>query len=461
MELYNYLTRTVEKFEPRHPPKVSLYTCGPTVYDYAHIGNLRTYIFEDLLRRTLEYNGYDVRHIMNITDIEDKIVKRALGEGVNFNEITQRFTATFREDLKKLNLLAAHKYPTVTGHIHEIVELIGVLLEKSYAYVADDGSVYFDISRFDRYGELARLDQQSLKEGASGRVFSDEYSKDQVNDFVLWKAQTEENEPSWDSPWGKGRPGWHIECSVLAMEYLGEQIDIHAGAVDLIFPHHTNEIAQSEAATGKKFVNYWIEGEHLLVDGQKMSKSLGNYYTLRDIEKRGHDPLAFRYLMLQTHYRKKLNFTWESLEAAEKGLENLKPKILSLKSATTQSVSSYATNEPSVTYLEQFRKAIESDLNFPQALAAIWELVDNAAIDATTKLATILDFDRVLGLKLDQTDIPDIPDEIQALLEKREEFRQNKKFDQADALRKEIEKKGYTIEDTTKGPRITWRTSKR
>lgn len=453
MRLYNYLTREIEEFSPIEDQKVRLYACGPTVYDYAHIGNLRTYIFEDLLRRTLDYLDYDVHHVMNITDIEDKIVKRARQENIDFTKITNRFTATFKEDLTKLNILPADKFPTVTEHIPEIIQLVQTLIDKQHAYIADDGSVYFDISSFAHYGELAGLDKQTLKEGASGRVLDDEYNKNEASDFVLWKAKSKYNEPNWPSPWGKGRPGWHIECSVLSMEYLGPQLDIHAGAVDLIFPHHTNEIAQSEAASGKKFVNYWLEGEHLLIDGKKMSKSKGNYYTLRDIEEKGFDPLAFRYLTLQTHYRKKLNFTWEALEAAQTALFNLRTKLKNWKLEIGNSSSTEETTN-SEEFTDKFKESISSDLNIPQALATTWNLIDDQNIDPATKLTTLLNFDHVLGLKLTDLKPPQIPQKVRGLLKKREAYRKKGQFDKADDIREKIEEKGFTIKDTPQGPKL-------
>lgn len=459
MHLYNYLTRKVEDFAPISPPAVSLYTCGPTVYDHAHIGNLRTYVFEDLLKRTLQYLNYGVKHVMNITDIEDKVVKRAREEKVEFIKITNRYARTFKEDLNKLNILPADELPTVTGHIPEIIQLIQVLIDKQHAYLTDDGSVYFDISSFDGYGKLAQLDQQSLKAGASGRIISDEYNKEEAGDFVLWKAKSEENEPSWDSPWSKGRPGWHIECSVLSMGCLGPQIDIHAGAVDLIFPHHTNEIAQSQAATGKKFVKYWLEGEHLLIDGKKMSKSEGNYYTLRDIEEHEFDPLAFRYLALQTHYRTKLNFTWESLEGAQTSLKNLHSAVVNLQLHLRHSGGSAATDripDPIAPlqddYHAQFHNALQNNLNIPQALAVTWKLIDDESVTTKDKLATLLNFDQILGLKLIDLKAPKVPQKVHDLLEKRESLRAAEDFDAADELRREIKKEGFLIEDTSKGP---------
>ncbi len=461
MRLYNYLTRTVEDFTPVKSNHVTFYTCGPTVYDFAHIGNLRTYIFEDLLKRTLIYLGYKVQHVMNITDIEDKIIQRAADEKVVFTEITHRYEKAFKKDLEKLNIHPASSYPTVTDHIKEIIRLIKLLLDKGFAYQADDGTVYFDISRFKGYGKLAQIDRQTLKVGASNRISNDEYNKDEVADFALWKKANAGDPVSWDAPWGKGRPGWHIECSTLSLRYLtsffnneqSQPLDIHAGAVDLLFPHHTNEVAQSEAATGSKFVNYWVEGEHLLVNGEKMSKSLGNYYTLRDVENHGYDPLTFRYLVLLTHYRKKLNFTWTSLQGAKNTLERLYREVGNWKMLMLPPQRILHT-QPSNLYRSRFIKAISNDLNLPQALAVTWQLVDDKTIGNATKLATILAFDKVFGLKLGNIQAPKIPNEISELLEKRKQLRRMEKFKEADQIRKTIEDKGFTIEDTQQGPQL-------
>ena len=315
IKLFNTLSGKKEMFKPFKGKTAQIYTCGPTVYNYAHLGNLRTYVFEDILRRALEINGYKIKQITNITDVEDKIIKKARQEKKEISQITRPYEKIFFEDLEKLNIEKAERYPRATEHIKEIINLISVLMKKGFAYQVEDKSVYFKISKFKNYGKLSRL----KKRRAVGRIDSDEYKKDDVQDFVLWKS-AKSNEPFWSSPWGAGRPGWHIECSAMSMKYLGKTLDIHAGGVDLIFPHHENEIAQSEAATGKKFSKFWIHGEHLLVDGEKMSKSLGNIFTLRDFEKNNVNFLAFRYLLLGTHYRKKLNFTWQSLKAAQNAL---------------------------------------------------------------------------------------------------------------------------------------------
>ena len=319
MQLFNYLTRRIEPFESKGK-EVGLYTCGPTVYDYVHIGNWRTFVFEDILKRVLEFNGYKVKHVMNITDIEDKIFKRAQEEKVSIEKITKKYEKAFLADLEKLNIQRADIFPRATENINSMIQIIGVLLKKDFAYKGDDG-VYFSVEKFGNYGKLSGLEKKNLKKGA--RVNDDEYDKEAWADFVLWK-KSKKGEVEFDAPFGKGRPGWHIECSAMSMKYLGESfdpstklrtdrfktIDIHTGGVDLLFPHHENEIAQSEAATGKKFVNFWLEGEHLLIEGQKMAKSLKNIFTIEDIEKKGFDPLALRYLFLTAHYRSKLNFTW-------------------------------------------------------------------------------------------------------------------------------------------------------
>src|SRR3989344_5943968 len=311
IKLYNTLTRKKELFKPLKKGVVRMYTCGPTVYGYVHIGNFRSFIFEDILRRVLQTRSYKVKHIMNVTDVDDKTIIASQKAGKELGEFTKFYEKTFEEDLKKLNILSPTKpLARATEHIPEMVALIQKLLQRKYAY-EKDGSVYFDVSRFARYGKLAHLDKKGLKAGA--RVDVDEYAKNAAQDFALWKAK-KDGEPSWPAPFGEGRPGWHIECSSMSLTYLGQPFDIHAGGVDLIFPHHENEIAQSEAAIGKPFVRYWLHGEHLLVDGHKMSKSLGNAFTLRTLEEKGFSPLDFRYLTLSAHYRSKLNFTWQSLE---------------------------------------------------------------------------------------------------------------------------------------------------
>lgn len=334
LKLYNILTRKKQLFKPLKDKMVGLYACGPTVYNYAHIGNLRTYIFEDILKRALEFNGYEVKYVMNITDVEDKIIRDSKKAKKNILDFVKPYEKAFFEDLKKLNIEKAYKYPKATQHIKEMIKIISALLRRGLAYKVNN-SIYFDIFKFKSYGKLSGLKSRELKVGT--RVDVDEYGKADAEDFVLWKA-AKADEPSWNAPFGKGRPGWHIECSAMSMKYLGETFDIHAGAVDLIFPHHENEIAQSEGVTGKPFVKYFIEGEHLLVDSKKMSKSFGNIHTLKNIEVKGFDPLAFRYLILTAHYRSKLNFTWKSLEAAQNALKKLRESVLEIQKEAEKSI---------------------------------------------------------------------------------------------------------------------------
>ncbi|MBU1179267.1 cysteine--tRNA ligase [Patescibacteria group bacterium] len=439
VKLYNFLTRTKELFVPLKNNEVGFYACGPTVYDGVHLGNLRTYIFEDILKKNLEYNGYEVRHIMNITDVEDKIIKKMRDENKTLKEITEPYTKLFFEDLKKLNIKKADKFPKATNHIKEMVKLISVLLEKKIAYQSENDSVYFDTSKFKKYGDFSRIDKENLKHGA--RVEADEYNKKNAGDFILWKRANDE--PSWNAPrLGRGRPGWHIECSAMSMKYLGETFDIHAGAIDLLFPHHENEIAQSEAVTDKQFVKFWVEGEHLLVDNQKMSKSLKNFYTLEDIEKRNFNPLAFRFLALNTHYRNKLNFTWAGLEAAQSGLNHLKERVREL-GKTKRKIN--------LKFKKEFTEKINDDLNIPQALAVLQKLL-KSNLNSEDKLATALDFDKVLGLKLAETKKEEIkiPKKVQKLAEEREKARQKKDWRKADELREKINKLSYEIKDLTK-----------
>lgn len=451
IRFYNTLTHKKEVFRPLRREWVGLYTCGPTVYNFAHIGNLRTYIFEDVLRRTLEYGGHKVRQVMNITDVDDKIIRDAQKAKKTIFGFVKPYERAFFEDLKKLNIERAWKYPKATKHIPEMIKLVSSLLKKKLAYKAA-GSIYFDISKFKKYGKLSRLSHRELKAGA--RVDMDEYTKHDVRDFALWK-QKKPGEPSWKTPFGEGHPGWHLECSAMSMKYLGPTFDIHGGAVDLIFPHHENEIAQSEGASGKKFVRFFVEGEHLLVNGDKMSKSLGNVFTLRDIEAKGFNPLAFRYLILTAHYRSKLNFTWESLRAAQNSLERLYDFIRILRAQST-----FVPNEvwyKSTIYRKNFYKVLADDLDTPRALAVVWSLVRqyNKNLGKTnTKalLGLLYEFDKVLGLNLKAVTMAGTPLDIRALLDKREKYRQEKKWNKADEIRKKIQAKGFDIEDIPSGP---------
>jgi len=402
LRLFNTLTRAVEPFAPLAPPRVTLYTCGPTVWNYAHIGNFRTFVFEDVLRRWLEFSGYQVTHVMNITDVDDRTIKAANGAGVKLPEHTAPFVEAFYADRDYLRLEPATHYPKATGHIPQMVALIQRLLERGVAYRGDDGSVYFAIERFPAYGRLSRVERRDLKAGA--RVSSDEYAKEDARDFVLWKAAKPEDETAgaaWDAPFGRGRPGWHLECSAMSQQYLGETIDLHAGGVDLIFPHHEDEIAQSEAATGKPFVRLWLHGEFLLVEGTKMSKRYGNFLTLRDLREDGKDPAALRFLFAGTQYRKQLNFTDAALEAAHVGtarLAELRARLAKSGSAGTGSPLAPLGER----LLAEFAEAMDDDLDTPRALAALMEYsrAANAALDAGGERAqdrkSALDvFDRV------------------------------------------------------------------
>jgi len=453
IKLFNTLSGKKEMFKPFKGKTAQIYTCGPTVYNYAHLGNLRTYVFEDILRRALEINGYKIKQITNITDVEDKIIKKARQEKKEISQITRPYEKIFFEDLEKLNIEKAERYPRATEHIKEIINLISVLMKKGFAYQVEDKSVYFKISKFKNYGKLSRL----KKRRAVGRIDSDEYKKDDVQDFVLWKS-AKSNEPFWSSPWGAGRPGWHIECSAMSMKYLGKTLDIHAGGVDLIFPHHENEIAQSEAATGKKFSKFWIHGEHLLVDGEKMSKSLGNIFTLRDLKKKGVNFLAFRYLLLGTHYRKKLNFTWQSIIASQNSLNRLYRHVndFAAQNPPTSKLRR-ASKKLADQYKKDFIATINDDLNTSKALSIVWEVIKEKNLPGREKRELLIGFDKVLGLGLKdirpkKTAI--IPRKIKNFVQKRELLRNNKQFIQADALRKQIEKLGYIVKDTSSGPLI-------
>jgi len=446
LRLYNYLTRKIEEFTPLNPPNVGFYSCGPTTYDFAHIGNLRTFIFEDILQRVLEANGYQVKRVMNITDIDDKIIKGAREKGLGIREFSKPFEQAFFEDLKKLNIKSANVYPKATEHIGHMIKYIEELIKKGLAYVGKDGSVYFDISKFPDYGRLSGVEKRELKSGT--RILSDEYSKDNVSDFALWKS-VKPDKVGYDSAWGRGRPGWHIECSVMSQEYLsGERsrtIDIHTGGVDLLFPHHENEIAQSEGKTSHKFVNFFVEGEHLLVDGQKMAKSAGNFYRLKDLEDKSFDPLSLRYLCLTAHYRDKLNFTWKSLEAAQNALNNLREIIREW-------------NEPKIgcaQYEQDFIEFVNNDLNMPQALAVLWDMV-KSDYPQSSKAESLLKMDQILDLRLDEYlgKPVEVPEEVMHLVRKREQARNTGDFKQSDKLRHEIKKLGYEIEDTPSGPKV-------
>lgn len=458
---YNSLTRKKEAFAPLEGKKVRLYTCGPTVYDYAHIGNFRTYVFEDLLRRVLQYFGYDVEHVMNLTDVDDKTIRGATREKVSLLEYTERFKQAFFEDIKTLNILPAQHYPAATDYIPQMIEMIETLLEKGVAYRAADQSIYFAIKRFPSYGALSHLHLDELEAGASQRVHADEYDKEHASDFVLWKAYDKERDGEifWESPFGKGRPGWHIECSTMAMQLLGETIDIHMGGVDNLFPHHENEIAQSECCSGKPFARVWMHAEHLVVDNQKMSKSLGNFYTLRDLMSKGYSAVQVRYLLISTHYKTKLNFTLQGLDGAKNALQRIQDFLTRLYAQKGENFDSVA-DEAIDRAKERFDEALASDLQISGALAALFDLVRDLNIRMDQGLMSVSNAEKAVEFfkkvnevlaVFDMTREVKIPEEIHEALQKRQEARQAKNWKQADELRNWIEAQGYQIEDGPQG----------
>lgn len=469
IRLYNTLTRRIDPLLPKVPGKVGIYSCGPTVYSYAHIGNMRTYVFCDVLRRSLKFLGYDVYHVMNITDVghltddgdqgEDKMEVGCRREGQSAWDIAKKYTEAFFNHAAQLHIQRPHTICKATDHIPEQIELVKQLEDKGYVYKTSDG-VYFDTSKFDRYAELARLDTQGLREGQ--RV--DLGEKKSKTDFALWKFAKpgEKRQMEWDSPWGRGFPGWHIECSAMAMRYLGQELDIHTGGVDHIPIHHTNEIAQSECATGRKpFARHWLHGEFLLLDDSvKMSKSTGNILTVDSLAEKGFDPRSYRFLLLQTHYRKQLHFSYETLTAAQKGLERLLQQTtrLSLTSATDHQATEKSQPPPlsaaAKTYADQFQQALVQDLNMPQALAELHRLVSDPAVAQEEKARLVLEWDEVLALDL-STPLAQkeqaIPDEFVKMLAARNVARQNKDWAEADRIRKELLSSGYEILDSPQG----------
>jgi cysteinyl-tRNA synthetase len=465
LKLFNTLSRSVQEFVPLDPAgkTVGLYCCGPTVYDVAHIGNWRTFIFGDLVRRYLDFKGYAVTQVMNITDVDDKIIKRVRETGMSLREFTDKFESAFFDDLTALNCRKPHQTPRATEHMAEIISLIGKLLARGLAYQTPDGSVYFSIDKYrgagSRYGQLVKLNFEEMRVGE--RVRSDEYEKEAVADFALWKARVpEDGAVFWPSPWGEGRPGWHIECSAMSMKLLGPSFDLHLGGEDLIFPHHEDEIAQSEGAgvqpSGQPFVKYWLHGAHLLVEGKKMSKSLGNFFTLRDLLAKGFTGREIRYLLLTAHYRETFNFTLEGLQGARTALGRIDECLGKLRELAGNAKT--AGDSPLLT---QFSAALDDDLNISGAWGAIFEwvrdtnrkLADNAMdpAAAAAALATWERLDSVLGVGAAKE--VEVPADILALVEARQAARKAKDFKRADAIRDELKAKGWVIEDTPKGAR--------
>ena len=461
MKVFNTLSQRLEDFVPIDGKRVRMYTCGPTVYNYAHIGNFRAYVFEDVLRRTLKYFGLEVTQVMNLTDVDDKTIRGARAAGKPLNVYTQTFKDAFFADLKALNVEPAEHYPAATDHVPEMIAIISTLLEKGHAYRSDDGSVYFSVASFPAYGRLAHLDMAGLKPGA--RVAHDEYEKENVADFALWKAWDEEDgDVAWDSPWGRGRPGWHIECSAMSTRYLGETFDLHTGGVDNIFPHHEDEIAQTEAATGKPFVHYWMHCAHLVVDGRKMSKSLGNFYTLRDVLSRGYTGRETRYVLAAGHYRQSLNFTFESITAARAALQRLDEFRARLAERAGGAAAGSVLPTWAGETRQRFDAALADDLNVSGALGALFDMVHagNKAMDANAAAPTdaaaaqaLLDrFDQALGFLA--TPEAEVPAQALALLEQRQAARKAKNWAESDRIRNELAALGWIIQDTPQGAKL-------
>jgi len=465
MHIYNSLSRTKEELRPIEPGHVKFYTCGPTVYNFAHIGNFRAYTFEDILRRVILYNGLRVTQVMNLTDIDDKTIRGAQEKGVPLKSFTKPYIDAFFDDLKALNIQPAEHYPAATDHIPEMIVLIAKLFERGLAYTSEDGSVYFSVDKLPGYGKLARLDRQNLRAGA--RVAQDEYEKESYGDFALWKAWDEgDGEVAWDSPWGRGRPGWHLECSAMSMHYLGETFDLHTGGIDNLFPHHENEIAQSEGATGKPFVTYWMHCAHLRVNGEKMSKSLGNFFTLRDLIEKGWSGREIRMVLINGHYRQPLNFTFDALEAARTALARIDECVDALEECAGGAAPAEGLPAWAVETRDAFTVAVNDDLNIPEAFAALFALVrgSNSALrdgklsaaDAAALLALFDRMDSVLGVirfgRAARTDA--VPAEITALVEARAAARAAKEWAESDRLRDELAAKGWEVRDSKEGQKL-------
>jgi len=462
MKIYNSLSKQLEKFEPINPPNVGFYSCGMTVYDYAHIGHGRKYVTDDLLRRVLTQVGYDVTFVQNVTDVghmtsdadegEDKLEKGAQKAGKTVWEVAKFFEDHFYTSMNKLNVLPPTTICRATDHITEQIELVKKIIDNGYGYDTPE-AVYFDVSKFDEYGKMFGQSLEEKQVSVREEVRTGIHKKNPA-DFALWFKRVgrfADHTMHWDSPWGDGFPGWHVECSAMSMKYLGDQFDIHSGGEDHKPIHHPNEIAQSEAASGKSpFVRYWVHTAFLTVDGTKMSKSLGNFFTIEDVEEKGYDPLALRYFYLTAHYKKKLNFTWEALDAAASAYTKLQEHILFLRKNTSRTQLSDEKLEKTQKLSSEFYDAVENDLNMPQALAVVWKVI-KSNIPSPDKLDVLLDFDQILGLKLADIKEANIPDEVTALAKERQKFRQENDYQMADKKREEIEAFGYIVKDTSDG----------
>jgi cysteinyl-tRNA synthetase len=459
--IYNTMSRTKEELIPIADNHVRMYTCGPTVYNYAHIGNFRAYMFEDLLRRYIKFSGFKVTQVQNLTDVDDKTIRSSIEQGLPLKEFTKKYIDAFFDDLAKLNIEPAEHYPAATDYIPEMIAIIEKLFEKGYAYQSADGSVYYSIDKFTEYGKLARLDREGMQSGA--RVDQDEYDKDNAADFALWKAYVpEDGDVVWDSPWGRGRPGWHIECSAMSMKLLGESFDIHTGGVDNIFPHHEDEIAQSEAATGKTYSNYWMHCGYLVVDGKKMSKSVGNFYTLREILDMGYTGREVRYELLSGHYRQSLNFAFKSLDANRAALKRLDEFYASIKEAIGAETAVGELPEWAAQTRQKFADAMDDDMNISGAMAAIFDMVHagNKAVAEAPLLENQAlavsslweELDTVLGIL--EPPEEEISGEVTALLEARSVARTEKNWPESDRIRDALAELGWTVKDTPDGPKL-------
>ncbi len=471
LNLYNTLTRSLQPFEPLEPSQVRVYGCGPTIYGDAHIGNFRAFVLYDLVHRYLEWSGYEVRIVVNLTDVDDKTIEAALSRGQTLREYTAPHGETILADASRLGILPFDANPRATEYVPHMVRFVERLMEKELGYLAEDGSIYFSIASFPAYGRLSRMDPSQLRPGA--RVALDEYEKDDARDFALWKAAKEDDESvgaAWDSPWGRGRPGWHLECSVMSIEELGETLDIHMGGEDLVFPHHEDEIAQSEGATGKPFVRYWLHMKHLLLEGRKMSKSLGNTMTVRELLEQGFDPAAIRHQLLGAQYRHELNFTREGLEASKRAVQRLLDFEARVREcAVDESVSDRSLSTRADEVLRDFRAAMDNDLNSADALGVLFVFVNavNAHLEGSSGvlhpadreavLDALISIDHVLGLLETAHMARELDEEterwVEGLIEEREAARSSRDFERADAIRDELAERGIVLEDTPQGTR--------
>ena len=459
--IYNTMSRSKEELLPIDGEHVRMYTCGPTVYNYAHIGNFRAYMFEDLLRRYIQFCGFKVTQVQNLTDVDDKTIRASIEQGLPLKEYTKTYIDAFFTDLAKLNIEPAEHYPAATDYIPEMIAIIETLFEKGYAYQSDDGSVYYSIDKFAEYGKLARLDREGMQSGT--RVDQDEYDKDNAADFALWKAYVpEDGDVVWDSPWGRGRPGWHIECSAMSMKLLGESFDIHTGGVDNIFPHHEDEIAQSEAATGKPYSKYWMHCGYLVVDGKKMSKSVGNFYTLREILDMGYTGREVRYELLSGHYRQSLNFAFKSLDANRAALKRLDEFFANIKESIGAETEQGELPKWALNTRSKFAEAMDDDMNISGAMAAIFDMVhagnkamtDSPLPGSEALAVTVLwkELDTVLGvLEIPETEVSA---EVEELLEARAIARTEKNWSESDRIRDRLAELGWTVKDTPEGPKL-------